>query len=555
MWAEVFRAEADGAEGFSKTVAIKRIRSSVASDGNAVDSFVSEAELARRLTHGNIVQIYDVGVEGGLPYLVMELVDGTSLSELLATTGPLPVSDALYIVDQVCAALDYAHHLTDDAGRPAGVIHRDVNPRNILLSRDGVVKLTDFGIAKLLRGGTATVPGLIKGTLGYFSPEQILGDGAIVASDQFSVGVVLYETLHGQNPLLEADDLDEYSRRLAEGVPRLKTTDELDPARTIKPGRPDDVIDEELADIVARAVHCEPGERYSSVADLRAELERWRVVRGLRLSPQGVRKLVRRSLGVVDTGRVHSLDNALADRLDAEKAPRTRMAVTADLPGPSWGKRIAIAFLALFGAAAVSYLIFGFALRSDDKTASASDVAQPGDTATPSGERASSPAPNFIRPPAKNDAKSLPTAVDQSTAKQADTRPATESDTANGRTGKQLEAERKAAKRAARRAAKSAKSTGRNRRTSAPAKSSKARQNGKNGTDSGRVEAGPPGRVKVNLLPWANVSIDGKDVGRTPVNVELPPGPHRIVLENPSFGKRVRTIVVKSNKVVTIKSW
>ncbi|MEM9492173.1 MAG: serine/threonine-protein kinase, partial [Myxococcota bacterium] len=342
--AEVFRAEVSGAEGFSKTVAIKRVRAEVASDSAAVEGFLAEAELARRLAHGNIVQIHDVGVEEELPYLVMEHIDGMALGDLVHASGPLPVADALHVTEQICAALDYAHGLTDDAGRPCGIAHRDVHPRNILVSLDGVVKLTDFGIAKSLHAPDRTVPGLIKGTLGYLAPEQIRGDTTTAAADQFAVGVVLYEMLTGANPLTAAGDIVEYGDQLADGLPRLSA-----PAPA----------DDELADIIARAVTDQPGDRFPSVADLRAELEHWRVTRRIRVSPEGLGQLVRNARGTSQTVHHVYLDDMLADQLDATKNSQTQVTrAVADKPRARWLPRAALGLL-IAVAAALAYAMVG----------------------------------------------------------------------------------------------------------------------------------------------------------------------------------------------------
>jgi len=203
--AEVFRARLDGPMGFQKDLAIKRIRDSVVrKDEDHARSLINEARIGGRLKHPNVVEVYDLGQEGASYYIAMELIDGVSLRELLGTktrVGPkVPPNVLLDIGIQICRGLAYAHTYKGENGEELSVVHRDIKPSNIMVTRDGVVKIMDFGIAKSegnLFNTTAT--GIAKGTPLYMSPEQLRGMRPLPpASDLFSVGAILFEMVTGE---------------------------------------------------------------------------------------------------------------------------------------------------------------------------------------------------------------------------------------------------------------------------------------------------------------------------------------------------------------------
>jgi serine/threonine-protein kinase len=205
--AEVFVARREGLHGFSKRVALKRILPQFSSDPDFVWMFIDEARLAALLEHPNIVQVFDFGTMGDDLVLVMELVDGSNVSRLLRTApadSPIPWDVALHIAYQTAQALDYAHHAVDDRGEPLEFVHRDVSPANILLSRTGHVKLTDFGIATVRSRAPTTEDGQVRGKLGYMSPEQVLGKELSGKSDVFTLSTVLAEMLIGE-PLFQGE--------------------------------------------------------------------------------------------------------------------------------------------------------------------------------------------------------------------------------------------------------------------------------------------------------------------------------------------------------------
>ncbi len=175
-----------------REVAVKVLHPEYGRDPDFVARFKQEAQAAASLSHPNIVGVYDFGTDAGGPYIVMELVDGEDVATLLARNGPLPPRQAARLAAEAAHALGAAH--------ARGIVHRDVKPGNILVSADGRVKVTDFGIARAWADARLTLPGVTLGSVHYFSPEQALGEQATEASDIYSLGIVLYELLTGRRP-------------------------------------------------------------------------------------------------------------------------------------------------------------------------------------------------------------------------------------------------------------------------------------------------------------------------------------------------------------------
>ena len=217
--AEVFKAKSYGVEGFEKVVVIKRILPALAESDQFVEMFIHEAKLAVRLSHANVVQVFDLGlapgtVVGGMPsadayYMAMEYVSGLDLATLLARCRrqqvKIPVEMAVYVAAEVAKGLDHAHRRRDEQNQPLNIVHLDVSPQNVLLSLEGEVKVTDFGIAKAVgvlepTGIEDTRARQLKGKFGYMSPEHAEGEPVDARSDLFSLGTVLYEMLAGVNP-------------------------------------------------------------------------------------------------------------------------------------------------------------------------------------------------------------------------------------------------------------------------------------------------------------------------------------------------------------------
>ena len=197
-----------------ETVAIKTLRPELVADDESRERFKDEIRLTRRITHRNVVRTHDFGESGGLWYITMEFVEGLTVRQLLDARGTLGVESALAIGSQLAESLGVAH--------ATGVIHRDIKPQNLLLDPEGVLKVMDFGVARLARGATArhTQAGLIVGTPAYMSPEQLTGEEVDARSDLYSAGVVLFELLTGRLPLDGATVMALFAKVLSEDAPR-----------------------------------------------------------------------------------------------------------------------------------------------------------------------------------------------------------------------------------------------------------------------------------------------------------------------------------------------
>lgn len=197
--AEVHLAHRFGASGWQKTVALKLLRPELRGQPHFERLLISEARLGARFAHPGLVCVHDLGLADAIYYVCMDFVDGRDLAALMHLR-PLPRALALAIAEQLAAALAYVHGLTDERGRPLGLVHRDVSPTNVLLSRTGEVKLSDFGIAKVTAAGDETWGRLRKGKYAYMAPEQIGGDALTGAADVFALAVTLHECLLGRRP-------------------------------------------------------------------------------------------------------------------------------------------------------------------------------------------------------------------------------------------------------------------------------------------------------------------------------------------------------------------
>ncbi len=234
--AEVFKAKSYGVEGFEKVVVIKRILPELAQSDEFVEMFIHEAKLAVRLSHANIVQVFDLGRVDhptGEPtsyFIAMEYVPGLDLASLLAkckkTQLPLPIDMAVVVAAEVAKGLDHAHRRRDEQSRPLGIVHRDISPQNVLVSWEGEVKVTDFGIAKAIDSiadeSRDEEMGRVRGKLAYMSPEQSRAGAVDGRSDIFSLGTVLYEILTGTNPFTAPTSFETLRRVQASEYPPLE---------------------------------------------------------------------------------------------------------------------------------------------------------------------------------------------------------------------------------------------------------------------------------------------------------------------------------------------
>ncbi|WP_224245412.1 protein kinase domain-containing protein [Hyalangium gracile] len=259
--AELFLGIARGAEGFEKPVAIKRILPYLAKDEAIARMFLSEARLATHLHHQNLVSVYDVGNDATGLFLVMELVNGWDLGVLVRRAKRqgtrFPPHLVAFIGAQALAGLTHAYRRMHN-GKPVLTAHRDISPSNILVSREGEVKLTDFGIAKLEGVSHGTQPGVFKGKPSYAAPEVITGGPATAASDQFSLGIVLYELLTGQHPFSDSTEAIIVAMAIAGGTPPPLTG-----------------VPEPLAEVVMRALEKKPEARFPQPEAMAEALARY----------------------------------------------------------------------------------------------------------------------------------------------------------------------------------------------------------------------------------------------------------------------------------------
>ncbi|HEY3358707.1 MAG TPA: serine/threonine-protein kinase [Polyangia bacterium] len=268
--ATVWRGQMHGAAGFVRPVAVKRIRPELLMAPDFVVMFVEEARLGSQLLHSNIAQVYDFEQEDdGAYFLVMEWVEGIDLRRYVRTYAeggqrtPWPLVTAVAV--ETLRGLGAAHERVDPLGQRAPVIHRDVTPQNILLGTNGLVKLTDFGLARAMDRARTTHPDIVKGKLAYLAPEVANGQPATVQSDLFSLGVVLWEGLAGRPLYHGVTDIEVLLKVRAVDVPPLTAVrDDLPP---------------ELCAAVARALAPQPADRFGSARELLRTLTR--ILRGV----------------------------------------------------------------------------------------------------------------------------------------------------------------------------------------------------------------------------------------------------------------------------------
>jgi serine/threonine-protein kinase len=206
--AQVLVARARGPEGLGRLVALKRILPHLSTDPIIVQQFLDEARIGLRLSHPNLVTVYDIGEAQGAYYIAMELVRGVDLDRLLKTLrAPLSVPMAVAVVVQGLRGLHEAHILKGEDGAPLHLVHRDMSPHNLMLGFDGRVKVLDFGVAKARAQRTVTLPGIVKGKPLYMSPEQARGERLDARSDLFAIGLILYEALTGKRAFDKGDEM------------------------------------------------------------------------------------------------------------------------------------------------------------------------------------------------------------------------------------------------------------------------------------------------------------------------------------------------------------
>ncbi len=318
--AEIFLAKMLGYSGFEKQVALKRILPRYSQNPAFARMLIEEAKLAARIQHLNVVQVHDLGEIGGQVFIAMEYVRGRDLAALLSNAyrrrERIPIEITLFIALEFLTGLDYAHRLTHPDGSPLALIHRDISPQNVLISYEGEVKLTDFGIARVIEStGETRLPGNLHGKFGYMSPEQVEGLPLDQRSDVFGAGVVLHEMLTGQRL---------FRAKTPKATIELIRTTTIAAPSTVSPEVPA-VIDE----ITLRALSKNRDERYQTVGAFLGELSR--------AADQLPRRASRRDLAVY---MKRQFGAAVRDDTRPSGPPRTQ------LLGPEGSPRIPLGQLA-----------------------------------------------------------------------------------------------------------------------------------------------------------------------------------------------------------------
>ncbi len=296
--AEIYKGVAVSLDGFEKTVAIKRILPNLTQDAKFVSMFLDEARLSMQLNHANIVQILDLGQVGGTYFMAMELVDGMNLRRAMQRAidlvRPYPVSVACFVAMEIAKGLAYAHEKADAQGHPLGIVHRDVSPPNILLSRQGEVKVTDFGLAKAKSNVAVSEVDVVKGKFAYLSPETVAGKQPDARADIYAVGIILWEMLCGRRLFAAANDLEIVELVRKGDVPKVSSL------------RSD--ADEDLDKVLQRMMAKNIKRRFQSCREVEQELGNYLAGKGMRATSADLATFVRELADVAtDTATVDVL--------------------------------------------------------------------------------------------------------------------------------------------------------------------------------------------------------------------------------------------------------
>jgi serine/threonine-protein kinase len=280
--AEVYRAESAGLEGFKKIVAIKRVLPHLSEKKQFIGMFLDEARVSAHLSHSNCVQVFDIGVGDNTYFIVMEYVDGSDLKGVIEyrrkLNQPFPVEEACLICVKICEGLAYAHELTDSKGESLHIVHRDMSPPNVLITRHGEVKIVDFGLAKANSQLERSEPGIIKGKFSYLSPEAAKGGTVDGRTDIFAVGIILWELLSGRRLFMGESDLETVRMVQSARVPSIREIN-----RAVSP---------ELERVLMKALTEDPAQRYQRARDFGRALNQLLFTMGRSVSSFEIAELV-----------------------------------------------------------------------------------------------------------------------------------------------------------------------------------------------------------------------------------------------------------------------
>jgi eukaryotic-like serine/threonine-protein kinase len=304
--AEVFRAESQGLQGFRKQVAIKRVLPHLSEKKKFIAMFLDEARLSARLSHSNCVQVFDIGVGDQAYFIVMEFVDGANLKSIAESVKKqgvaFPVAAAAFIAHEICKGLSYAHELTDEDGVPLQLVHRDVSPPNVLVTKYGEVKIVDFGLAKASSQLEKSEPGIVKGKFAYLSPEAAVGQEVDSRADIFAVGIILWELLASQRLFLGRSDLQTVKNVEAAQVPPISQIN-----RKVPP---------ELERIVNKALARDPHQRYRTARELGQALSSFLFSFAQPVSDYDIATIVRGTMR--EKQEDHAAEGSIIDKLIEE---------------------------------------------------------------------------------------------------------------------------------------------------------------------------------------------------------------------------------------------
>ncbi len=400
--ARAYLAVNRGPGRFNKLAVVKQILPNLSKDPSFVAMFLDEARLAARLHHPNIVQTFDVDEHDGNYLLAMEYLDGLSLTSIYRRIHPkiFPIETHLWILTQVLSGLQYAHTLCDYDGTPLGVVHRDINPANVLVTWGGDVKVLDFGVARVRGALAISTESRIKGKPAYCAPEQLLGTEPDGRADLFAVGVMLWEILAGKR-LNRAPTLVEAAKaRLGGKEPRIREV------------RPD--VDPVLAAVCDRAMAREPRDRFSTAAEFQSELQSYLDGRGT----DGRKVLVGRLEEAFASERLEM--RRLIERSLAEHTPLPMPVATAPpAPTPIAGsvaalpRRARLAALTTVGAAVLAAAMILIVRTRSVVPPAVAPVAKPVETRAteePAAKPPLAPPPPAVAPPPPQTAEKSPKA-------------------------------------------------------------------------------------------------------------------------------------------------
>lgn len=304
--AEVFRAESEGLQGFKKQVAIKRVLPDLGKKKKFISMFLDEARLSAQLSHSNCVQVFDIGAGDGAYFIVMEFVDGANLkaiAESMKKQGrEFPVPAAAFIANEICKGLSYAHEMKDEAGVPLQIVHRDMSPPNVLITKHGEIKIVDFGLAKASSQLEKSEPGIIKGKFSYLSPEAAMGQEVDLRTDIFAVGIILWELLTQQRLFLGDTDYQTVKKVQDAVIPSVS---QMNPR-----------VPRELERIVNKALAKDMHARYQSARELGQDLTRFLFANGQPVGTFDIAEIV--TSAIRDREKVRAPQGSKIDKLIEE---------------------------------------------------------------------------------------------------------------------------------------------------------------------------------------------------------------------------------------------